>query len=714
MFELLFGPRFDPRPQAPSRPGRAVCAVVAGLALAMLSAGVVAGDLRAFFDRRQVHEGDTVTLTIERDGAGDAASPDLSPLQQDFEVLGTSSGTQIRIVNGARSDTTSWQVTLTPKRTGVLRVPAISVGSDHTEPLTLTVAAAPQGALGSPGDDVFVEVEVGDGSQAQSEGIFVQQQVPLTVRLYSARPLLSGDLSEPRVADATLAKLGEDRQYRTQRQGREYQVVERRYTLSPEKSGELRIPPVVFKGTVRAGQAQRQRRAIPGGVFDDPTLDRFFHDPDLDRFFGNVFSGRDPFGMFERGEPVRAQSKALELKVKARPEGAPASHWLPAQDLTIEDSWTQDPPQLRAGEPVTRTLTLTAKGLSGSQVPEVSLPEVEGLRTYPEKAETETRTDGETVYGVSRQTFTLIPSRPGSFAIPEVRVPWWSTATQQEQVASLPAWNLQAEPGPSGAGPQQGAAGVAQPQPPAASPGQHPAEAGTAGGPGAASGGTDTRPLYRRPMFLWGAALVLLGILGAAILWRRRQPASRPGRAAHRAAPGVAPVADPVADPVDGLQGRGPVRTSSSPRRGEALSAGLAEARRSLQDACQASDPQAAARALLRWAEALWPEAPPRSLGALAMRITPAALGPLQTLERRLYGPADEPWDGDALWQSVKDGLAPADASRAEVDDGLAPLYPRRGPDGAEAGPGTSPGTSPGTAPAMAPGTPGRAAGGRA
>ena len=289
-----------------------------GLLLALATGSALADGLRAYFDRSQVHEGDTLTLTIEKAGAGASGSPDLGPLAQDFDVLGTSNSTQIRIVNGVRSDTTSWQVSLAPKRSGVIEVPAISLGADQTAPLTLEVKPAPQGALGSPGDEVFIEVELGD-DKALSEGVMVQQQVPLTVRLFSARPLLGGDLSEPKVDNAVVAKLGDDRQYQTQRQGRNYQVIERRYSLSPEQSGALRIPPIVFKGTARA--AQGQRRGNSGGAFDNPGLDHFFQDPTLDRFFGNAFGGRDPFGMFERGEPVRAQSKGLDLTVKARPEG---------------------------------------------------------------------------------------------------------------------------------------------------------------------------------------------------------------------------------------------------------------------------------------------------------------------------------------------------------------------------------------------------------
>jgi len=637
---------------------RVTRAILLSLVLAAPPAAVLAGDLRARFDRHQVHEGDTVTLTIEKDGTGSAGSPDLSALQQDFDVLGTSSGTQIRIVNGARSDTTSWQVTLSPKRTGVLTVPPIAIGSDSTPALTLTVSALPQGALGSPGDDVFVELDVGEGGQAQTAGVLVQQQVPVTVRLYSARPLLSGDLSEPRVEDAVVAKLGEDRQYRTQRQGREYQVVERRYSLSPEKSGELRIPPVVFKGTVRAGssqaQSQAQRRGSQGWAFDAPGFDRFFQDPDLDRFFGNALGGRDPFGMFERGEAVRAQSKGVDLKVRSRPEGVAAAHWLPAQGLDITDSWTEDPPQLRVGEPVTRTLTLNAKGLSGAQVPEVRLPEVDGLRVYPEKTEAETRTDGETVFGVSKQTFTLIPSRAGSFAVPEVRVTWWDTAAQQERVATLPAWNLQAEGGQAEAAPK----GTAGPAP--AGPLPVPAADTPEAQESAAAGVADLRPPYLRPRFLAGLALVLLGILGALALQRRRR-----GRAASVVR----------AEGSQGPKTGGPSRPPAVPRQPEEPSA----VKRALREACEANDPQGAARALLRWAEVVWPVAPPRSLGALAIRIAPAAVEPLKALELRLYARGGETWEGAPLWEALKDGLAPAGRPEVQAADGLAPLYPVRG-----------------------------------
>jgi hypothetical protein len=119
--------------------------------------------------------------------------------------------------------------------------------------------------------------------------------------------------------------------------------------------------------------------------------------------------------------------------------------------VAIDDSWATQPPRLRVGEPATRTLTITAKGLAGAQIPEIELPAPAGMRVYPEKTETESRTDGATLFGVSAQRVTLIPTAGGSVEMPEVRVTWWDTVAETERVATVPAMTLEVE-GPAGAG----------------------------------------------------------------------------------------------------------------------------------------------------------------------------------------------------------------------------------------------------------------------
>jgi hypothetical protein len=148
-------------------------------------------------------------------------------------------------------------------------------------------------------------------------------------------------------------------------------------------------------------------------------------------------------------------------------------------------------------------------------------------------------------------------------------------------------------------------------------------------------------------------------VVGLVVLRRRRAQARSQGSLAAGAAGSA------VAKPPPPAQGLGSGETSA--------------VKRALREACDANDPKAAAKALLRWAEAVWPEAPPRSLGALAIRITPAALEPLKALEERLYARGDKPWDGAALAAALADGLAPVNGNHRAAKHPLPPLYPERG-----------------------------------
>lgn len=640
-----------PRMQTPPILSSRWLAAMTGVALlcgALFAGGVALAEPRAFFDRPAVYEGDTVTLIIEADGLSGQRQPDLTVLAEDFEMLGTSTGSEIRIVNGRRSDKVSWRVSLVPKRLGEIRVPPIGIGGEQTKPLTLTVAEVPEGGGAGPGDDVFVELELG----IEGDSVLVQQQVPVVVRLLSALPIRGGELSDPRADGAVLERLGADRQYSTERNGREYEVIERRFSLSPERSGELRIAPVVFDGELRSPRPER-------GPFDHEPRTGMFRDPMFEQFFGE-----GPLSMFERGQPVRAHSRAVTLQVQARPDSFGGAHWLPAEALAIDDSWAREPPILRAGEPATRTLTVTARGLAGSQIPRIDVPLPPGLRAYPEQAEAESRTDGATLFGVSVQPLTVIPTKGGQIEVPEIRVSWWDTAAEQERVTTVPSLIIDVEgPAVAAAPPQPSDAERAKPNTPppeTAAISKPESQPETTGEGDASTLGTGVN--WR----IWGVAGLLVATLAAAaaVIWRRRATG----------AASVLGARQPAARQID-----------------------VGARREALRQACQANDPSAAARALLAWAQARWSDSTtpsgaavlPVNLAAVAERLAASgsaagaqAAERVSLLERRLYAPDDESWQGEPLWLAIKDVLGGERAEgtgtgRGENDD-LAPLYPSR------------------------------------
>src|SRR4029079_10054683 len=272
--------------------------------------------VRAWLDRDTMQLGEDVTPHVE--SWGDASGqPDFSALSQDFSLLGTQSSQQVSIVNGASTTKVVWAVGLEPKHAGRLAIPALAIGSAKTSPLTLSVLAQPAGAEGKPGDDVFLEVT------AEPLAPYVQQQVRYTVKLYFSFGLTDGNLSEPQADGLVVQRLGQDKSYLATIGDRRYHVMERHYALTPEKSGMLSLPALVFRG--------------------------------------NTLDAADPTGFFSRPRTISARSDAVDLNVKPKPATWPATEsWLPAQSMLLKDD-TELPNEIHVGDPVTRTIRMQAQ-----------------------------------------------------------------------------------------------------------------------------------------------------------------------------------------------------------------------------------------------------------------------------------------------------------------------------------------------------------------
>ena len=584
------------------------------LLLLLVTSQAAWAEVRATLNRSTIQEGDTVTLVIESRGKDTGGQPDLSVLEHDFEILGTSTSQQIQFINGKRSGKHQWEIELAPRHGGVIEVPALAVGSERTSPLTLTVTDQPSpGAAAAAGEPVFLKVLV-EPATADS---YVQQQFNYTLQLYFREPLVNGSFDGPSIDKALVERLGEDVSFTTRVNGIEYQVIERRYAVFPEESGELVIPAVVFDGYQRTGSSRRM--GVPG----------------INSMLDDFMSGM-PFG--GSGKRIRVRSEPQTIQVKPRPQDYSGNAWLPAAELSLHDSWADTPPEFRIGEPVTRTLTLEARGLEGSQLPALDFPDVTGMRLYPEQPLHENRTDGKWVYGSSKQSLAYVPAVSGKQTIPEIRVDWWDTGTQQQRTVVLPAWEVNVLPGAA-------AAAALQPPPavvPTPAAESTPADTAVAAMP-PGSGWRDQLQQYWP--WLVGVALLItvgFGLLRLAVRSRRNAAAT-------------AAVADTA------------ITAGNKQQRQSALA--------NLQSACSGNDPQTTAQALLQLAEAEWPADPPRNLEALAQRL-PTGAGQVRDLERVLYAAGNAAWQGDELWQLFRKGLPAGHPDSVAADPGLAPLYP--------------------------------------
>ena len=143
----------------------AIVGVILLTALAALPAGAQSSGVSATVDRNQVTTDETVRLVISVDGsAGRPNQPVLPPLDG-FRILGSSTGQQIRSVNGDTTVTLTFDYQLQPLHPGDLVIPgiAVTVGGQQvvTDPIVVTVTqgtgqpATPRGPAGGAGGSVW-------------------------------------------------------------------------------------------------------------------------------------------------------------------------------------------------------------------------------------------------------------------------------------------------------------------------------------------------------------------------------------------------------------------------------------------------------------------------------------------------------------------------------------------------------------------------------
>lgn len=602
----------------------------------LVSSASLAAELEARLDRNQVGPGESVSLTLRLRGDGRGEEPDLRPLRNDFEVLDVATSFRTQIVNGRHDASVDWRITLLPLRTGALEVPSLQVGQQASAPQPLevledTAALAGRGAESSsdpPGRPVFIEAEVDDPNP------YVQGGITLTVRLHADDRVLDGALSEPTAGDAIIERVGEDRTYHARVGNRDYAVVERTWSIFPQRSGPLTIEPVQFQGTVR----EERRRAAR-----DPFA-AFFGGP---RLGGSLFD--DFFG--PSGQPVRAHSAPLSLAVRPKPDTAQGQWWVPARDVTLVEQWEQDPPVFRVGEPVNRMVAIRAAGISASQLPALELPEVDGLKQYREPPVEETIAIEDEVIAVKAWETAIIPTQPGELVLPAVELEWWDTAADEPRTARLPSRTIEIA---AGHGPATGAATASTPLPIGGGSDTRGTRPGNPQGSAPGTPPTGVANMLHSPLTLASLAAIVLaagGVLGWTV---RRWPSTKAAPATRTAAAGAA----------------------------APLAPSMREAEKGLRLACDRNDPAEALTSLRTIGRLNWPQSPPLGAGDWALRLGSDDLTrAVERLQRVRYCPQAAGWSGGPLWQAYSKVRRTKKRTARQRPAPLPGLYPA-GPQG--------------------------------
>ena len=365
--------------------------------------------LVASVDRDQLSSGETVELTLESSDVTLFGKPDLTPLDALFEVRGTRQVNQLNSLSDDNKGTTRWMITLQPRQTGTVIIPSLQVGDYHSQPITLTVTQSV--ASDNELAPVFIEASLDQPS------VYVQAQALLTLRIYHSVALYDdSSLTSLHLDDAIVEQLGESRTYEKLINGVRHGVIERRYGIYPQRSGELIIPAQTFSAT----QVDSQQATAPAPLGPKP------------------------------GKMVHVTSAEIPLTVLPKPESYPSNApWLPARSLSLSETWNPEPDHTMVGDSLTRTLTLKAEGLSSAQLPPLPATDVNGLRRYPDLPQLSNQVTENGLIGSREEREALVPTRVGQIELPAVEVVWWNTHEDHLERTYLPARTLLAAANPN-------------------------------------------------------------------------------------------------------------------------------------------------------------------------------------------------------------------------------------------------------------------------
>jgi hypothetical protein len=347
-----------------------------------------------------------LVVTANDDISSNAFDP--SPLLRDFVVGNTSVSRQTRSINFQTTRLTQWTTRLIPRNPGRFTIPSFTIEGQQSQPIQLSVLPASANRSGRS-RNLYVTTEV------DADEVYLQQQIRYTAKLYLAADLQRGSLAAPKLADAEVRQIGQDKEYNEIVEGKRFRIIERVFAIIPQKSGKFVIEGSLFEGEVADSTSQS-------------------------------------FGFFSRTKTVTRLGPNIEINVLPVPQGYD-QHWLPSNDIKLSEEWQPAPSEYRVGEPITRTLTLTAVGLVEEQLPDIASDYPTSLKTYPEQPTSATVELNDSLIAQRVERIAIIPSAAGDITLPEVSVPWFNVATKTTEYATLPSRTItvQASAAQSGA-----------------------------------------------------------------------------------------------------------------------------------------------------------------------------------------------------------------------------------------------------------------------
>jgi len=341
-----------------------------------LSGFIHAASVTASLNKNVTTENEVVQLTLRADFSDTGNGPDITPLQRDFDVLGKSQNGKFGFNLGTSTTLNFWVISLRPKSVGTVEIPPIKIGDHESQPIRLTVKSSPQLLDGNGNPPVMIKTEVSEIEP------YLQQEVILSVELYTSVALQNANRSTPSHPDLVIERLIDDQMNYQTINGTQYQVITREYLAFPQRSGILTVPPQTIQAMINTSTGRRM---------------------------------------------IKVQSEPLNLQVLPIPASYSSDVWLPSSNVSVSTKLEKTSDAPRIGDTLIWTIDIKSKGALPEQIPTLDFNSTRNYKLYPKPPQFSNKKTSNGVTGNQTITVEVVPTEEGTLSLPDINIAYWDT-----------------------------------------------------------------------------------------------------------------------------------------------------------------------------------------------------------------------------------------------------------------------------------------------
>jgi len=336
-------------------------------------------------ESENVYLGDRIVLIVESAGLQDP--PDISLISNSANIERETVGTRITVLGGKVVEVKIHRAEFTAEKIGTFVFGPLESEGVTSNSVAIKVEAAVDSDWQPEENDLALDFAV---STTQP---YVNAQLTLDIRLTHQYPITEEVISLPDFDGFVVRSVFAERRTFTAEPERLRQTAWR-YLLFPEQSGTHKIGAITWSGVMVKSRAERAK--------------------------------------FEK------RSADIDLAIQASKSDA-ADWWLPTQNLSLSENWSEEVTSLTAGDEITRTIKVNASNVLAGQIPTPIVLESRALQQtlistnrQEEITQNGMLANAEFVYRIKAQS-------PIPVFMDTVRFAWWDTNSDQAREAIIPA-----------------------------------------------------------------------------------------------------------------------------------------------------------------------------------------------------------------------------------------------------------------------------------